>query len=69
LSDAQKVMRVEAAKEMLRIVQESETNDFDGIATGNESWFQCTTASLKIFAHSAADVIPRTRQAVGAKKL
>jgi hypothetical protein len=68
LSDAQKVVRVEAAKEMLRILQESETNDFDDIATGGESWFQHTTASSKMFARSATDVIPRARQAVGAKK-
>jgi hypothetical protein len=40
LSDAQKVARVEAAKEMLKILQESEMNDFDVISTGDESWFQ-----------------------------
>jgi histone-lysine N-methyltransferase SETMAR len=62
LSDAQKVARVEAAKEILRILRESETNDFDGIAAG-ESWFQHTTAPSKTFARSAADIIPRTRQA------
>jgi histone-lysine N-methyltransferase SETMAR len=68
LSDAQKVARIKAAKEMLRILEESETIDFNGIATGNESWFQHTTASSKMFAGSAADVIPRTPQAVGAKQ-
>jgi hypothetical protein len=68
LSDAQKVAHVEAATEMLRILQESEITDFDSIATSDESWFQHTTASSKLFAHSVADVIPRTRQ-VGAKKL
>jgi hypothetical protein len=36
LSDAQKVARVDAAKEMLRILQESETNDLDSTATGDE---------------------------------
>jgi hypothetical protein len=40
LGDAQKIARVEAAKEMLRISQESEINDFDGIAIGGESWFR-----------------------------
>jgi hypothetical protein len=69
LSDAQKVARVEGAKEMLKIVQESETNDFDGISTGEKLWLQHTTASPKMFARSAAYIIPRTRQAVGAKKL
>jgi hypothetical protein len=61
LSDAQKVAGVEAAKEMLRILHESEVNDFDGIATGDESWFQHITASSKIFTRSGADVIPRTQ--------
>jgi hypothetical protein len=69
LSDAQKVARIETAKEMLRILQESEMNDFDGIAKGDESWLQHTMASSKVLVRSAADVFPRTRQAVGAKKL
>jgi hypothetical protein len=68
LCNTQKIACVEAAKEMLSILQESETNDSGGIATGNESWFQHARASSKMFARSAADVIPRTRQAVGAKK-
>jgi hypothetical protein len=67
LSDAQKSARVETAEEISRILQQSEMNDFDGIATGDEPWFQHTMASSKMFARSAADVIPRTRQAVGAK--
>jgi hypothetical protein len=37
LSDAQKVALVEAAKETLKVLHESETNDFDGIAAGEES--------------------------------
>jgi hypothetical protein len=54
---------------MLRILQESETNDFDGIATCHESWLQHITAFPKMVARSAAGVIPRTWQALGAKKL
>jgi hypothetical protein len=54
-------------QKMSRILQESETNDFDSVAIGDESWFQHTTASSKIFASSSADVIPRTRQAVREK--
>jgi hypothetical protein len=68
LIDAQKVAWVEAVKEMLKILQESEKNDFDSIATGDESWSQHTTASSKMLARSAADVMPRKRQAVGAKR-
>jgi hypothetical protein len=69
LNHVQKVARVEAAKEMLRISQDPETTDFAGIAIGDESWFQHTMASSKTFARSAADVIPRTRQAVSAQQL
>jgi hypothetical protein len=36
LSQAQKVARVEASIEMLRILQESEENSFDGVATSDE---------------------------------
>jgi hypothetical protein len=53
---------------LLKILQESETNDFDGITTAAELSFQRTMAPEKMFARSATDVIPRTRQAVGAKK-
>jgi hypothetical protein len=37
LNNAQKIECVETAKEILRILQESEMNDFNGIATSNES--------------------------------
>jgi hypothetical protein len=39
LGEAQKAARVKASKEMLRILQDSEANKFDGIVTGDESWF------------------------------
>jgi hypothetical protein len=65
LSSAQKVARVEASKELLTILQESETNHFDGITTGDESWLQYLYASLKRCARSPPDVVPRTRQGLG----
>jgi hypothetical protein len=68
LAYAQKVACVEAAKEMLRVLQESEMNDFDSIATGDEFWFQCTMEFSKMFARSAGDIVPRTQHAVGARK-
>jgi hypothetical protein len=37
LSEAQKAAHVEASKEMLRILQESEENKFDEITAGDES--------------------------------
>jgi hypothetical protein len=40
LSPAQKVARVEASKTMFRVLQDAESNDFEGIATGDQSWFR-----------------------------
>jgi hypothetical protein len=68
-TSAQKVARVDASIEMLRILQESEANDFLGITTGDESWFQCIYPSSEMFARSPADVILWTRQAIGANKI
>jgi hypothetical protein len=53
---------------MFRVLQESETNNFNNIATDDESWFQHTMASSKMFTRSTADAIPNSQQAVGAKK-
>jgi hypothetical protein len=40
LSPAQKVARVEALKTILRVLQDAESNDFEGIAIVDESWFR-----------------------------
>jgi hypothetical protein len=69
LTSAQQVARVDASIEMLRILQESEANDFNGVTTSDEFWFQYISLSSKMFSRSPADVIPRTRQAIGAKKI
>jgi histone-lysine N-methyltransferase SETMAR len=69
LSPAQKVAHVDTSIEMVRILQESERDDFDGVATDNESWFQYIYQSSEMFARSLADVIPRIQQAIGAKKI
>jgi hypothetical protein len=53
---------------MLRILQGLEASQFEGIATGDESWFRYSYPSSRMFARSPAVVIPRTRQAIGAKK-
>jgi hypothetical protein len=56
LTSAQKVARVDASIEMLRILQESKVNDFNGVTTGDESWFQYISPSSEMFARSPADV-------------
>jgi hypothetical protein len=65
LFPAQKVARVQASTEILLIRHESEENRFEGIATGDDSWFQYSYPSSKTFAQSPTDVIPRTRSAMG----
>jgi hypothetical protein len=67
LSLAQKVVRVEASTQRLRILDESEENHFERIPTGGESWFQYSYPSPKMLARSPTDVIPRMRQAIGTK--
>lgn len=69
LTPPQKAARIAAATEMLRILQAAETNDFEGITTGDESWFRYSYSSAKMFARSAAEVPPRTREPIGAKKI
>jgi hypothetical protein len=65
---AQTVTRVETSTKMLRILNESEENRSEGIATGDGSSFQHSYPSSKIFARSPTDVCPRTRQAIEKKQ-
>jgi hypothetical protein len=66
LSDAQKVTGAGAPNEMLRILQSSDADNFHGIATADEPWFQRRYHSSKMFTRSPADVTPRARQSLGA---
>jgi hypothetical protein len=68
LSPAQKVARVEASKTILRVLQDAESNDFKWIATGDEAWFRYCYPSSTMLARAPSEVIPRTRQTIGAKK-
>jgi hypothetical protein len=43
-------------------------HNFDGITTGDESWFLYTTYGDSMFATSAREVVPRTKQQIPAKK-
>jgi hypothetical protein len=68
LSPAQKVARVEASKTILWVLQDAEWNDFEGIATSDESWFRYCYPSSIMFARAPSEVMPRTRQRIRAKK-
>jgi hypothetical protein len=68
LSPAQKIVRIEALKIILRVPQDAESNDFEGIATGDKSWFRHCYPYSTMFARAPSEVIPRTRQTIGANK-
>jgi transposase len=68
LSPAQQVARAEASKIILRVLQDTESNDFEGVATSDESWFRCRYPFSIMFARAPSEVIPRTRQTIGLKK-
>jgi hypothetical protein len=68
LSPAQKVSRIEASKTTLRVLQDAESNDFEGIATGDEFWFTYCYPSSTMFVRAPSEVIPRMQQTIGAKK-
>jgi hypothetical protein len=68
LNPSQKVQRVEAAKLLLQILQMLQPNAFDGIATGDESWFQYVDMSNSMFAPSRDLAATRTSDADRTKK-
>jgi hypothetical protein len=52
LSPAQKVACFEASKTILRVLQDAESDDFEGIATGDESWFRYCYPSSRLIISS-----------------
>jgi hypothetical protein len=69
LSPAQKVAGGEASKTILPVLQDAESNDFEGIAAGDKSCFRCCYPSSTAFAREPSKVIPRTGQTIGAKTM
>jgi hypothetical protein len=67
LSLAQKIAGVAASETILRILQDAESNNFEEITTGDESWFRYCYPSSTMFAQAPSQVIPGTRQTTGAK--
>jgi hypothetical protein len=67
LNDAEKAAQGKASEEMLRILQSSQIDDFDGITSSDESRFQYVLQSSRMFSRWTADVLPRARQSLGAK--
>jgi hypothetical protein len=67
LSPTQKVACIEVSKTIFRILRDAESNNFEGIATGVESWFRFCYPSPTMLARAPSEVIPRTRQTIGAE--
>jgi hypothetical protein len=53
---------------LLDILQLYAEHNFEGITTGDESWFLYTTYGDSMFTASAREVVPRTRQNIYAMK-
>jgi hypothetical protein len=68
LSPARKIARVKSSKTILRVLHDAESNDFKGIAVGDESWLRYCYPSSTMCARSPSEVIPRTRQTIGSKQ-
>jgi hypothetical protein len=59
--------RIESSNELPQILNDLETDSFDGITTGDESWFHYLYESSVVFAKSLGDVTLRTRKEMGVK--
>jgi hypothetical protein len=58
--------QLEMLLEMLQLYVE---HHFEGITTDDESWFLYTTYEDSMFATSAREVVPRTKQNISTKKI
>jgi hypothetical protein len=69
LRRTQKVARVEASKEMFRILQESEVNNFEEIVMNDVYWFQRCYLSSKMSTQSRAGVFRKADNRSARKEL
>jgi hypothetical protein len=63
------VTTVETSNELLQILNDLQADSFDGITTGDDSWFHYLYDSSAMSATSPDDVIPRTRKQIGVKNI
>jgi hypothetical protein len=69
LSKGQKKCRVDQSEMLLDMLQLHAEHNFEGITTGDESWFPYTTYGNSMFVSSAREVVSRTKQNISATKL
>jgi histone-lysine N-methyltransferase SETMAR len=68
LSNDQKKLRVDASRKLLSMLGMYAEHNFEGIAPGDESWFQYSSYSDSMFADSRESVVPRVRQGISGRK-
>jgi hypothetical protein len=68
LSDDQKKLQVDASRKLSSLLGMYAEHHFEGIATGDESWFQCSSYSDSMFASSRESVGPRIRRDISGQK-
>jgi hypothetical protein len=59
---------MDQSETLLDMLQLYAEHNFEGITMGDESWFLYTTYGDSMFATSARELVPRTRQNIYAKK-
>jgi hypothetical protein len=69
LSDDQKKLRVDASRKFFSLLGMSAEHHFEGITTGDESWFQCSFYSDSMFARSRESIVPKIRRDFSGQKL
>jgi transposase len=69
LDEAQKNHRARAAIEMLTLLREREEVEFDGLVTGDESWFIVHYEPRAMFAPAREKVPPYVRTQLGVQKV
>jgi hypothetical protein len=68
LSDDQKKSQMIASQNLLSMLRMYAKHDFEGITTGDKSWFQSSSDSDSMFADSRESIVPRIRQDISAFK-
>jgi hypothetical protein len=69
LSNDQKKLRVDPSRKLFSLLEKYGEHNFEGIATGDESWFQYPSYSDSIFAGARKSVVPRIGRDISGQKL
>jgi hypothetical protein len=69
LSHSQKKLGVDASRKLLSLLGMDAEHNFEGIATGDESWFQYFSYSDSMYTGSRESIVPRIRRDMSGQKL